>query len=117
MGASAAQLAIGFEVHSTGENLDQRWARFTAEHPQTIKALVWIARAKVAADIKDGRTPRVGAKGLLERLRWRDFKDDAPEYVITALSCDNSFASRVARTLAATYPDLKTVFEMRELDS
>lgn len=117
MSASAAQLAIGWNVPPHGESLDMRFRRFTHEHPDTVRALVWLARDKVADDVRNGRAPHVGSKALLERLRWRGFPLGAPTYVHTAVSCDNSFSSRVARLLAADYEDIASVFELRELNA
>jgi hypothetical protein len=116
--ASAAQQEIGWGPRPTDPSpLDLRFDTFTREHPDVLRALVWLAREAVTSQIAEGRTPRVGSKGLLERLRWRDFPVHAPTYVITAPSCDNSFASRFARKIAAEYADLAHVFELRDLTS
>jgi hypothetical protein len=115
--ASAAQLDIGWNVQPRGESLDLRYARYLSKHPDILPALAWLARRKVAADKAKGLTPRVGAKALVERLRWGDLPADAPDYVLAAEACDNSFASRIARSLARSFVDLADVFVMKELDS
>lgn len=117
MGVSVAQQELGWNVPSRGESIDMRYTRFLVEHPTVMQALAWLARQKVAADRRRGLTPRVGAKGLLENLRWGVFPSDAPDYVVNAPNCDNTFASRFARSLAASFDDLADVFEFRELNS
>ncbi len=118
MSASAAQQEIGWGPRPTDPcPLELRFDTFNREHPDVLRALVWLAREAVASQRAEGRTPRLGAKGLLERLRWRDFPVHAPTYVVTAPSCDNSFASRYARKIASECADLSAVFEMRDLNS
>lgn len=114
---SAAHADLGYRAPVPGESLDIRVSRFLGEHPDSLRALVWLARAKVFADARRGRTPMVGAKGLIERLRWGDFPLDAPPYVHAAVAPNNSYASRIARIIAATHEDLAHVFVTRELAS
>lgn len=115
---SHAQLELGELRPEFPSPLELRFRIFDEEHPDTFRALVWLVRENMAKQRGEGNEhPGVGAKAALERLRWRDFPVHAPTYVITAPSCDNSFASRYARKIAEECPDLADAFVLRELAS
>jgi hypothetical protein len=111
--ASVAQLEIGWSVPSRGESLQMRFERFHREHPEVYKELVRLARQKLAARARKGRQLHIGIGNLVEAVRWHEDDDDAP--VLPQIN--NSYRSRYARLMAEQEPDLRDVFEMRELNA
>jgi len=113
-GVSVAQVEIGWGPRPTDPSpLELRFQTFHAEHPEVFDHLVAVAREKLAARRRRGRALRLGAKALVEAVRWHEDDDDAPGLP----DIDNSLVSRYARLMARTCPDLEHVFEMRELNS
>lgn len=112
MSASVAQLAIGWTVPPRAESLQMRFERFHREHPEVFEELVRQARIRLAARARKGRPLRIGAKALVEHVRWHEDDDDA----VALPFINNSFVSLYVR-LMMREPDLRDVFETRELHS
>jgi len=104
-----ARVAPLIEVlHEPDEALDTRFNRWLAANPQALAAFIGIAEEARAHGVM-----RIGAKLIVEELRWR--------YAIQTRGDDykfnNSFTSRLARVAANTRPDLADLFEFRNLRS
>lgn len=94
--------------HTGAATIQDRFVAFHAANPWVARELIRLTRAYRA------KRPysRVGVKHLVEVLRW--------EWAMTTDSSDgfkinNSYASRYARLIAETEPDLADAFELREL--
>jgi hypothetical protein len=111
MGAtvSAPQLELGWNVHTRGESIDLRWARWLGEHPKALRDF-----HEIAAELMEAGETRLSAKFLAEIFRYRQIirKAASDRYLF-----NNDFTSRLARALEATYPELRGKFETRELIS
>jgi hypothetical protein len=95
--------------------LDQKFDRFHAANPWLYRELVRLARTAVRNQHARGRTDvRIGIKALVERFRW---EYDTLGRGDGDYKFNNNYASRYARLIAATEPDLQHVFEFRELTS
>jgi hypothetical protein len=105
--ASVAQLEIGFVPVAVGESLDMRFARWMRENPKVFADLVEIARELVA----HGET-RISIDMVFHVARYRHITTKKPGERWTL---NNSFTSRAARVIEATYADLAGVFETRPL--
>jgi hypothetical protein len=87
-------------------SIDARFAAFHTENPHVLALLVRLAREAKARGME-----RIGAKALIERARWEiSLQTRGDEYRL-----NNSFASRYARLIADTCPDLATMFQFRRL--
>lgn len=95
-------------MHDPNESLDTRFRNWLAANPHVLDA--FIALAQQAA--RSGRK-RIGAKLIVERLRW--------EYMLQTEADDfklnNNYTSRLARAAVGKRPDLEPLFEFRELRS
>jgi len=89
-----------------GQTIEQAFRAFHELNPHVYDELVVLARGLVRA----GRE-RIGIKMLFEVMRWhyalRTVGDD--------FKLNNNFHSRYARLIDECEPDLKGVFELREL--
>ena len=92
-------------------NLDREAARFVRERPDCIRLLVRLARQNKAEGER-----RLSMKGLWEEARPKVRRKGRMAGKRT-WALNNSLTSRVARILAATYSDLKGVFEFRGLST
>jgi hypothetical protein len=87
--------------------LDHKWARFLREHPKALRDFY-----EIAVELLDAGETRLSAKFLVEIARYRQIVRKAAG---DRWSINNSFTSRLARTLETTYPELAGRFETREL--
>jgi flagellar motor component MotA len=90
------------------KSLDQRFAEYHANNPQVFAEFVHLAE-----DARAKGRVRVGAKFLLELVRWESWiggTDPANDYKI-----NNNYTSRYVRLLCDKRPDLAKLFEMRLL--
>lgn len=86
------------------EPLAERFERFDAEHPEVWAACLRFAREAVAA-----RAGRIGARAILERVRWEALvRPDAHE----SWKLNNNYIPFYARKLAAL-PEFEGLLELR----
>jgi hypothetical protein len=94
--------------HDPNESLDSRFRNWLAANPHVLDAFIWLAEGAANAGRK-----RIGAKLIVERLRW--------EYLMRTEGDDfklnNNYTSRLARAAVGKRPDLEPLFEFRELRS
>lgn len=94
--------------HAPHESLDTQFERWLAANPHVLDAFISLARQARAAGCQ-----RIGAKLIVERLRW--------EYLLQTHNDDfklnNNYTSRLARLAADRCPELAAMFEFRELRS
>lgn len=94
--------------HAPDESLDTRFRNWLDANPHVLAAFIGLAVQARRA----GRT-RIGAKLIVERLRW--------EYMLQTDGDDfrlnNNYTSRLARAAVGLQPDLEPLFEFRELRS
>ena len=94
--------------HAPDETADDRFRNWLSANPHVLDAFIGLAlQAK-----QRGRT-RIGAKLIVERLRW--------EYMIQTggdeFRLNNNYTSRLARAAVGSRPELEPLFEFRELRS
>lgn len=88
--------------------LDQRFWVYHEANPVLYDTLARLALTAV----QQGKR-HIGAKALWERMRWELWMAaDGDEFAL-----NNNFTSRYARLLMAREPELRGVFELRELRS
>ncbi len=88
--------------------LEERFAEYHRLNPH-----VFVEFVKLAEKAKERRRARIGAKFLLELIRW-----NTPVSTIgDEFKVNNSFVSRYVRLLAFKRPDLAHLFETRRLKS
>lgn len=102
----------GRPLYATVDAIGQRWWEFHLAHPEVLHALVKLARTYREAR---GADARLGAKMLWERLRWDAAVGAIPGIDPESYKLNNNYASRYARHIMATCPDLAGAFELREL--
>lgn len=87
-------------------SIDERFAIFHAANPHVADALEALARQWVAAGRK-----KLGAKALMERLRWESgIQTEGDVYRL-----NNDYSSRYSRLLAKRHPEWTDLFETRAL--
>lgn len=104
---SAPQLELGYDEHSSTENLDLKFSIWLGRHPRALRDFAEIADELIAAGER-----RLSSKFIAEIARFRQIirKDVGARYAL-----NNSYTSRIARALESTYPRFKGMFEMRAL--
>lgn len=90
------------------DQIQESFERFDRENPAVYNAFRQAARELVAA----GRT-RIGAKMIVERLRW-ETRFGAPMSQ-RPYKINNNFTSRYTRKLIAQEPDLAPFIETRRI--
>lgn len=107
---SLAQLELGSVARAAEiETLDERFRDFVNARPDVVKLL-----AKMARELVELGEGHFGIKMLFEVARHRHLVKRSVGSREPWL-LNNSYASRMARLLEATYPDLKGVFTKRAL--
>lgn len=92
----------------TKNRLQTKFEKFHATNPHIYESLVTLARRAKRRGLK-----KVGIGMLYEVLRWNSMvRTDAEDYKLS-----NSFRSRYARLIMEREPELKDIFELRELRS
>jgi hypothetical protein len=105
---SMVQQEIGFgPPPPRGESLDMRYTRWLVAHPDALREFATIARELLA----EGET-HLSVDFVVHIARYKQIIRRTPgeKYRI-----NNSYTSRIARSLEASFPDLVGVFEKREL--
>lgn len=90
------------------EDLDARFAEWIAANGHVLDAF-----CERALEAKRAGRQRIGAKRLVEVMRW----DTRLTTNGDVFKLNNSFTSRLARAAKARYPELDGFFEERELRS
>lgn len=98
--------AVTTPQHDT--DLDARFAEWLRENGHVLDQFCEMARAAKRA----GRQ-RIGAKRLIEIMRW----DTNTQTTGDTFKFNNSFTSRLVRAAIARHPELDGFFEQRELRS
>jgi hypothetical protein len=97
--------AVQPDMFGTTEN-EQAFKQFVADNPRVYREFVRLARLA-----KKAGATRVGAKAIVEVLRWNiAIKTNDPNFKI-----NNSFVSHLARMAMAREADLEGLFETRRL--
>ena len=113
MTADATQLSLSFTADSrivlaprTG-TLDQRFEAWAKSNPAIVDAFELLALQAV----RHGRK-RIGAKAVVERIRWEYsiVSNDAASW-----KCNNDYTSRLARLVTDRNAELRGVFQTRAL--
>lgn len=88
------------------KSLDQRFAEYHEANPQ-----VFAKFADLAEEAKRRGRPRIGAKFLLELVRWQTpVAANGDEFKV-----NNSYVSRYVRKLSTERPHLASMFATRKL--
>lgn len=101
----------GDDTSSKERSIEARFQRFHAQHPDVYHELV-----RLCYQAKDEGVEKVGIGMLWEVLRWNRTisGDPSPE---EDYKLNNTFRSRYARLIMEREPDLRGIFETRELQS
>lgn len=94
---------------SSDESIDARFREFHQHNPKVYQQLVQLAR-----EAKQSGRHRIGIKMLWEVARWnlsRDLRYDE------TFKLPNDYHSRYARLMMDQEPDLRGIFETRQLRS
>jgi len=83
------------------------WAKFVAYHSGN--PLLWKAFERFALDAAN-RGKRIGAKAIMERVRWEAEIERGDEFKVC-----NSYTAYYARIFAAKYPQHSELFEFRPI--
>ena len=84
--------------------------RFVEDHPEAWLMFCRFADEAIAAHRVAGRTPRIGAKAVAERVRWETTIAAKDVY---GWRWNNSYTAHAARRFMAERPYLEGVFETR----
>jgi hypothetical protein len=98
--------AVTTPQHDT--DLDARFAEWLRENGHVLDQFCEMARA-----VKRAGRQRIGAKRLIEIMRW----DTNTQTTGDTFKFNNSFTSRLARAAIVRHPELDGFFEQRELRS
>lgn len=106
---SLAQTDLGWDIPARSGSLDLRFSRWLGEHPKALRDF-----AEIADELVEAGERHLSSKFLIEIARYRQIirRDTGSRYAL-----NNSFSSRLARALEATYPRFRGMFETRELIS
>lgn len=89
-----------------GETLDDQFKRWIDANPHVLRVFI-----QFAMELKDRGRTRIGAKLIVERMRWewmgRTTGDD--------FKMSNSYTSRLVRLAILKRPELDGLFELHEL--
>jgi hypothetical protein len=92
------------------DTIGARWWRFHNDHPEVLGALV-----RLCHEYRERGGTRLGAKMLVERLRWETALGAVPGVDGETFRFDNRYTSRYARYIMDTVPALRGLFELRAL--
>ena len=90
------------------KSLDQKFDEYHADNPGVYAKFVAYAEQLKSA----GRT-RIGAKAIVERIRW----DSLVAAIDGDYKINNSYTSRYVRLVSKERPDLAPLFALRSLKS
>ena len=99
--------AIEYEKTETAE---ERFWKFHGANPWVYRELVRLARELTAAQRRRCRTPKIGIRLLVERLRW-DWEINTTSF--DGFKINDHVCPYYARLIMASEPDLANVFETR----
>ena len=95
-----------------GTKTDRDFEEFHEANP-----VVYLELAKLARQAKQRGLGRVGIRMLWERLRWHFAVEVTPTPGTEPFRLNDHLTSRYARLLMAQEPDLRGLFETREIRS
>ena len=87
-------------------SIEERFQLFHAENPWVYREIVYMARKA-----KELGRKRIGMKQIFEVIRWNHAIKTRGENV----KLNNNYSSRYARLIERQEPDLRDLFETREL--
>lgn len=90
------------------KSLDQKFAEYHANNPHIYEKFV-----AYAEQLKDAGRTRIGAKAIVERIRW----DSLVAAFHGKFKINNAYTSRYVRLLSKSRPDLAVMFATRKLKS
>lgn len=90
-------------------SIQERFEEFDAAHPD-----VYVLFRRFALELIAVGRRRIGAKLLIERIRWHYVTSSAGS---GEFKINNVFSSRYARKLIAERPEFADVFEVRQLQA
>ena len=90
------------------QNLDEKFTEYHITNPTIFAKFVAYAEQLKSA----GRT-RIGAKAIVERIRW----DSLVAAIDGDYKINNSYTSRYVRLISKERPDLASLFALRSLKS
>lgn len=88
------------------KTIEERFREFHSRNPQVYALFREFARRAMDS----GR--RIGAKAIMERVRWEVYMKSRDG---EGFKINNSYTSRYVRLLIDEYPEFKGFFEMRDL--
>lgn len=94
------------------QDLDTAFARYLQENPQ-----IWEFFCRFAEQARQAGRKHIGAKAIMERIRWETYLAPVQEPGFPLLKVNNNYSSRLARKLMAERPEFAGCFELRELKS
>lgn len=103
---------VELEKPKADDEIQERFERFHAANPRFYYLLVFYIREVVKAREARGRGRRYGIAAVVERVRWHV---DVEAKGVEEFKMPNDFRSRYARLIMQQEPDLRDVFELREL--
>ncbi len=86
--------------------LDAEFEQFHKSNPEVLNLFL-----RFAVQAKEAGRNRMGAKAIMERIRWYSSVDT----IGSDFKCNNSYTSRYARLAVKQVPSLQGLFQMREL--
>lgn len=104
-GPVSDQLALSFDRKKT---IQQQFEEFHAQNPWVYAEMVKLARRA-----KSRGAQKVGMKMLTEIVRWRRYL--ATQDFNSGFKVNNNYTSRYVRLIEEQEPDLRGLFETREL--
>jgi hypothetical protein len=94
------------------DRIQIRFENFHRQNPRFYQLLVYYTREAVKAREEKGRGRHYGIAAVVERVRWHV---DVEAKGVEEFKMPNDFRSRYARLIMKQEPDLRDVFELREL--
>jgi len=94
------------------DEIQRRFLKFHEDNPHIYKFLVRFTREFVRARKERNLSPRYSISAALERVRWHV---NVEVHGYDDFKLNNNYRSRYARLIMDNEPDLKDVFETREL--
>ncbi len=86
--------------------IDSEFEKFHKDNPKVMELFL-----KFAKQAKEAGRERMGAKAIIERIRWHTSVDT----IGSEFKCNNSYTSRYARLAIKENPELAGLFTLREL--
>ncbi len=100
------------ETQAVAGTLDAKFELYDRENPH-----VFLKFVRFAYNLKHAGRTRIGAKLIMERIRWDTMVSANTEPSGTEYKVNNNYTSRYARKMVQLYPEFKTFFSIRMLKS